>query len=64
MKYEIQAINETYNAIILERNGIYEYYLEKIGYGNLMYLFGVTEKITVPEEYIPTEDEAFEFWGE
>lgn len=64
MKYEIQAINETYNAIILERDGMYDYYLEKVGYGNLMHLFGLTEKVTVTEDALPDEEEAFEFWGE
>ena len=63
MKYEIQAINETYNAIILERNGMYDYYLEKVGYGDLMFLFGFAEKIEVGEEHI-SEELADEFWGE
>lgn len=64
MKYEIQAINETYNAIILERNGMYDYYLEKVGYGDLKHLLGLTEKVTVTEDDLPDEEEAFEFWGE
>lgn len=64
MKYEIQAINETYNAIILERDGMYDYYLEKVGYGNLLHLFGLSEKVTVTEDDIPDEEEAFEFWCE
>ena len=64
MKYEIQAINETYNAIILERDSMYDYYLEKVGYGNLLHLFGLSEKVTVTEDALPDEEEAFEFWGE
>jgi hypothetical protein len=63
MKYEIQAINETYNAIILERDGMYEYYLEKVGYANLLFLFGYAEKIEVIEEHI-SEELAEEFWCE
>ena len=64
MKYEIQAINETYNAIILEREDHYDYYIEKVGYGDLKYLFGLSEKVTVTEDDIPDEEESFEFWGE
>lgn len=62
MKYEIQAINETYNAIILERDGMYEYYLEKVGYSDLMFLFSLAEKIEVGEEHI-NEELADEFWS-
>jgi hypothetical protein len=38
--------NENYNILILKRyNGIYEYYIEKVNYGNLAYMFGLGEAV-------------------
>ena len=42
MKY---SFNEDYNIIIIKDNGIFNYYLEKNGYGDLRFMFGIKEKI-------------------
>lgn len=40
-------LDNIYNIIILKRNnGIYEFYLEKIGYANLAFMFGIREELS------------------
>lgn len=65
MKYKF---NKDYNIIIIKDDGIFDYYLQKNGYGNLFYMFGLTEKVhpsTLHESYLEhieiAEDD--EFWG-
>jgi hypothetical protein len=33
-----------YSIIELQRNGIFQYYLARLGYGNLMYLYGTMKE--------------------
>lgn len=49
-----------YSAIRLKRNGLFEYYLSKDGYGDLLYMYG-TETECEPtaemvEQYAKTSD--------
>ena len=56
-----------YKVLELKRNGMYEYYLEKIKYGNLCYMYGAykpcfpTQKMI--GEYIETAEKR-NFWGD
>ena len=66
-KIKIKQINDLYNLIIIERKNIFEYFLEKENYGNLFYMFGLTEKLDLQTELIMEYIEIAEeqkFWGE
>lgn len=62
--------NKNYNILVLKRNnGTYEYYLEKVNYGNLAFMFGIGEELE-PSRF--TKDcildfiknyESQKFWG-
>lgn len=66
MKY---SFNEDYNIIIIKDNGFFEYYLQKKGYGDLRFMFGIKEK-TAPinfnfdylYQFIETAEKD-NFWG-
>jgi hypothetical protein len=57
---------DNYSVIILDRNGMHEYYLAKNGYGDLYYILGSVEEIdiaTIVDDYIDAaENECF--WGD
>lgn len=45
VKTIILNVEEEYNIIIIEKNkGYFEYYIEKINYANLYYMFGLFEE--------------------
>lgn len=54
-----------YSVIRLKRNGIFEYYLSKDGYGDLLFMYGTETECDPPPEmvlqYIQTAI-ADEFW--
>lgn len=52
MKASEIKINEEYTVIVLERNGVKDYYLEKKDYGDLMYMFGTEQDIEITEELV------------
>lgn len=60
-------IDNNYNVIRLTELGGYDYYLQKNGYGNLLYMFGLCEPLTIAElkelasVYINTYSD---FWAE
>lgn len=59
--------NENYNIIILKRNtGIYEYYLEKVNYSNLVFMFGLNVELnpnSFTKQYVLDFIKAYEkFW--
>ena len=68
MKYTCKRHNNKYNIITLERVKAYEYYLEKKGYGNLFFMFGISsEMLMLDSEYINKYIEIAEkqnFWGD
>ena len=42
-----------YSVLEIERNGLYEYYLSKQGYGNLYFMYGVEkENFPTPVEVL------------
>lgn len=63
--------NKNYNIIILKRkNGFYEYYIEKVNFGSLAFMFGIEEEIE-PSEFEKSYIQGFiknyekqKFWGE
>lgn len=59
--------NTKYNLIRLERNGLFEFYIEKIGYGHLFYVCGVERNIILSRDYVTQHIEFAEeenFWKE
>lgn len=55
-----------YKVLEIKRNKAYEYYLEKIGYGNLFYLYGTMEEcMPKPVEVLRYSKiaNAQDFWG-
>ena len=56
-----------YTVLEIKRNGIYNYYLEKQGYGDLLFMYG-TEEECFPEEDGVSESikeaEDINFWNE
>lgn len=58
-----------YNIIVLKQNKIYNYYIKKQGYGDLLFIFGLSEKIKpsdFEESYIIKyiiDAENRNFWG-
>ncbi len=60
--------NKNYNIIVLKRkNGLFEYYLEKIGFGSLAFMFyGETEPSDLEKSYFQGFIKNYEnqkFWG-
>lgn len=67
MKTEILKFNEQYNIIKICKTNIVEFYLEKIGYGDLRYIVGVEYDIELFDEMVLKCIELAEydkFWGE
>ena len=59
--------NEKYNIIQLKRKNIYEWYIEKIGYGSLFYMIGCENNVKPKNNYIADMIKIAEnnkFWGE
>ncbi len=60
------AFFNNYKVLEIKRNGMYDYYLEKIGYGNLFSLYSTLEECFPAHvdvlKYIKTA-ESKEFWG-
>ena len=60
-------IDNNYNVIRLTEQGCFNYYLQKNGYGNLLFMFGVCEPFSLAEikelatTYINTYSD---FWAE
>lgn len=56
-----------YKVLEIKRNAVYSYYLEKIGYGNLFYLYGTMEEcmptIDMVLKFIHNANEQ-DFWGD
>jgi hypothetical protein len=51
---------------MIYKNETYEYYLEKVGYGNLLFAFATKEKIEPNKEYIEeyiSIAQKTNFWG-
>lgn len=48
----IKAGGTQYNVLLIEQDGIFEYYLQKVGYGDLMHIVGTLEKIELDDDYI------------
>lgn len=44
--------NDTYNVICIEQGGEFDYYLQKVGYGDLMYIVGTLEPCELTTDYI------------
>jgi hypothetical protein len=64
---KVISFNKDYNIIRLKRNKLYEYYIEKIDYGDLRYAFGCKKDIKhINPDYIKEIIEFAEedvFWG-
>lgn len=43
---------DAYNVICMEQDGVFNYYLQKVGYGDLMHIVGTLEKIALSDDYI------------
>ena len=52
IKAKIQNFDDEYNIIKLYKDNIVEFYLEKIGYGDLCYICGVGDDIELTSDYI------------
>lgn len=52
MKVEIIKYNRNYNVIIIYKNNLLEYYLEKKGYGDLFYMFGAYDNFEIIPEIV------------
>ena len=52
IKATCERINDEYNLIVLEREDIAEYYIEKVDYGNLYYYCGLAKE----EKYMPQKE--------
>ena len=61
-----QRFFDDYTVLEIKRNGIYSYYLEKDGFGDLLFMYGTEEEAfpceDVVSEYI--DENAADFWGE
>lgn len=56
MNCEIQKTlkndSDTYNVICIEQGGTFDYYLQKVGFGDLMYICGLEKPIDLTEHFI------------
>lgn len=56
MKIELQKSVENggdyYNVICIKQGGIFDYYVQKVGYGDLMHICGLEKTINIPEDII------------
>lgn len=48
----LKTDSDTYNVICIEQDGVFDYYLQKVGFGDLMYIFGLEKAIDLPEYFI------------
>ncbi len=48
----IKADECKYNVICIEQGGTFDYYLQKVGYCDLMHVVGTLEKIALSDDYI------------
>ena len=56
MNCEIQKTlkidSDDYNVICIEQGGAFDYYLQKVGFGDLMHICGLVKPIDLPEYFI------------
>ena len=67
IKAKLIKFDEEYNIIMIYKNETYEYYLEKIGYGNLFLIFCTKEDIVLNNGYVYEYIEMANnenFWGD
>ena len=71
MNCEIQKTlkidSDTYNVIRIEQGGTFDYYLQKVGYGDLMHIVGTFEPCELTTDYIVQSIAIsinINFWGD
>ena len=67
LKTTIKKFNEHYNIVKIYKNDMIDFYLEKIGYGDLYFIVGTENDIELTNNYIYISigiAEQNKFWGE
>lgn len=67
LKTKIKKFNEHFNIIKIYKDDMVDFYLEKIGYGDLYFIVGTQNDIELTNHYIYMaigRAEQNEFWGE